>query len=324
MTKMFRILVAVLIGIGAGAPIVHAAADFPDRVITIIVPFAAGSPTDVVGRQAAQAISQGLGKQVIVEDRPGAGGIVGTLAVAQAPADGTRLLIITNSTHAANVALFKSLPYDPVKDFTPISNLNFSPMLLLAHPSVPARSLAELTAYGRANPGRLTIGESGASTIIAASKLMALGKFEATKVPYQSIPPAMKDLIGGHISLSFADYGAAASHLKSKTLIALGVTSLTRSPLTPDVPTLDEAGLSGFDVSGWQGIAAPAKTDRALIEKIFAAIKTHYDTAAVRERFNMLGLVVGTSASPPAYADFIARETERWSGMVKAAGIPPQ
>ncbi len=317
--------VLAVLAVLAAATGVRAADDFPNRLITVVVPFGAGSPTDIVGRQAAQAISKGLNQQVIVENRPGAAGVIGAKLVATAPADGYRLLIITNSTHAANVALFKSLPYDPVADFTPITNLSVSPMLLLANPvKAPVRTLAELTAYGKANPKKLDVGESGASTQIAASKLMELGKFEAVKVQYQSIPPALTDLIGGHIALTFADIGTALPHVNGGKAVALGITSLKRSPLTPNVPTLDEAGLTGFDVSGWQGIAAPAKTDPAVIARIFGAIKAYYDAPEVRQRFDGIGLQVDTSADPAAYARFIASETIRWSGMVRAAGIEPQ
>jgi len=320
-----RILAVMLAAFAVAAPVARAADDYPNRVITVVVPFGAGSPTDIVGRQAAQAISKGLNQQVIVENRPGAAGVIGTKLVATAPADGYRLLIITNSTHAANVALFKTLSYDPVGDFTPITNLSVSPMLLLANPvKAPVRSLAELRAYGKANPKKLDVGESGASTQIAASKLMELGGFEAVKVQYQSIPPALTDLLGGQIALTFADIGSAMPHVNGGKAVALGITSLKRSNLAPDVPTLDEAGLSGFDVSGWQGLAAPAKTPPEVIARIFGAIKAHYDAPDVHQRFNGIGLQVDTSADPAAYQRFIASETIRWSGMVRAAGIEPQ
>ncbi|WP_426955658.1 Bug family tripartite tricarboxylate transporter substrate binding protein [Muricoccus radiodurans] len=306
------------------APRLAAAQAYPSRPITIIVPFAAGSSTDVVGRQAARALSEGLGQQAVVENRTGAGGIIGTQAVARARPDGHTLLIVTNSTHAANKALFRSLPYDPVADFAPISNLATGPLVLLSHPSLPARTLQELIAHGRANPGKLSYGYSGSSSQIAATMLVDAARIEAVGVPYRSIPPTVTDLLGGQLSFTFADPGNALPHIRAGSAIGLGVTSPHRTPLAPDMPSLSEAGLTGFDLAPWQGIAAPAGTDPAIIARIFEALRARYDTPEVRQTYAALGFEVTLSASPTAYAEFIRTETDRWGELVRQARIEPQ
>jgi tripartite-type tricarboxylate transporter receptor subunit TctC len=297
---------------------------WPSRLITIIVPFAAGSSTDVVGRQAARAIGEALGIQAVVDNRTGAGGILGSQLVARARPDGYTLLVVTNSTHAANTALFRSLPYDPVKDFAPISNLANGPLMLMCHPSQPFRSFAELIAFGRANPGKLTYGYSGSSSQIAGVMVTNGGQFEALGVQYRSIPPTVTDLLGGQLAFTFADPANALPHIRSGAAIGLGVTSIHRTPLAPDIPTLAEAGLPGFELVPWQGIAAPAGTDPAVVERLFGALKSHYDTPDVRANYAALGFEVDLSASPNSYADFIRTETVRWSNLVRLARIEPQ
>lgn len=313
-----------------GAPVLLAASPrafaqaFPSRAITIIVPFAAGSSTDLVGRQAARAITEDIGAQVVVENRTGAGGIIGAQAVARARPDGYTLLIVTNSTHAANKALFKNLPYDPVADFAPISNLSTGPLILLSHPSVPARTLKELIDYGRANPGKLTYGYSGSSSQIAAAMLTDAGKFEALGVQYRSIPPQVTDLLGGQLSFTFADPSNALQHIKSGQAIGLGVTLAQRTQLAPELPTLAEAGLPGFELAPWQGIAAPAGTPPEITARLFQALRARFDTPEVRKTFETLGFEVTLSASPAQFAGFIVSETQRWGDLVRLAKIEPQ
>jgi len=315
---------ALLTAVALGAPRLALAQAYPSRPITLVVPFAAGSSTDVVGRQAARAISDAIGGQVVVENRAGAGGIIGAQAVARARPDGLTLLIVTNSTHAANTALFRNLPYDPVADFTPISNLATGPLVLLSHPSLPIRSLQELVAYGRANPGKLTYGYSGSSSQIAAVMLTHDGLFEALGVQYRSIPPTVTDLLGGQLSFAFADPGNALPHIRSGQAIGLGVTAGTRTALAPDLPTLKEAGLPGFQLVPWQGMAAPAGTDPAIIQRLFDALRAGYDTEDVRRTYAVLGFEVSLSDSPEAFADFIRSETVRWGDLVRLARIEPQ
>lgn len=305
-------------------PAVANAQAYPSRPITLIVPFAAGSSTDVVGRQAARAIGEALGAQVVVENRTGAGGIIGAQAVARARPDGLTLLIVTNSTHAANTALFRSLPYDPVADFTPISNLATGPLILLSHPSLPVRNLQQLVEYGRANPGKLSYGYSGSSSQIAAVMLTHDGRFEALGVQYRSIPPQVTDLLAGQLHFTFADPGNALPHIRSGQAIGLGVTSMARTPLAPDLPTLTEAGLPGFQLVPWQGIAAPAGTDPAIIRRIFDALRSRYDTEDVRRTYAALGFEVTLSDSPEDYGAFIRSETTRWGDLVRLARIEPQ
>lgn len=301
-----------------------AAQSWPSRPITLIVPFAAGSSTDIVGRQAARAIMEATGATIAVENRTGAGGIIGAQAVARARPDGYTLLIVTNSTHAANTALFKTLPYDPVADFAPISNLATGPLVLLSNPTLAVRNVQELVAFGRANPGRLSYGYSGSSSQIAAAMLLNDGRFEAVGVQYRSIPPQVTDLLAGQLHFTFADPSNALPHIASGRAIGLGITSLQRSALAPSLPTLTEAGLPGFQLVPWQGIAAPAGTEPAIIARIFDALRTRYDTPSVRETYANLGFEVTLSESPAAYAAFIRSETQRWGDLVRLARIEPQ
>ena len=301
-----------------------AAQAWPSRPVTLVVPFAAGSSTDIVGRQAARAIGEATGATVAVENRTGAGGIIGAQAVARARPDGHTLLIVTNSTHAANTALFRNLPYDPIADFAAISNLATGPLVLLSHPSLPVRSLQDLVAHGRANPGRLSYGYSGSSSQIAAVMLTHDGRFEAVGVQYRSIPPQVTDLLAGQLHFTFADPSNALPHIRSGRAIGLGITALRRSPLAPDLPTLTEAGLPGFQLVPWQGIAAPAGTDPSIIGRIFDALRGRYDTPDVRQTYAGLGFEVTLSESPDAYAAFIRSETRRWGDLVRLARIEPQ
>lgn len=320
-----RTLAVLAAAILASSPALAASADnYPSKPIQLIVPFGAGSPTDIVGRQAAKALSSSLGQPVVVENKPGAGGVLGSAEVARAKPDGYTLLITTNSTAAADTALFKSLPYDPAADFSPITNLNLSPMLLLVNTKVAANSLKALIDYGQKNPSKLKIGVSGSSTRVAAAKLLKLGGFKAITVPYPSIPQSLTATVSGEVSMSFADMGSSLPQIKAKTVVPIGVTSVKSSPLVPQVPTLDQVGLKGFDVVGWQGLAAPAGTNAKIIDKIFKAIKKGYDTQKVRQRFSSLGMQVDISKSPQAYAKFIAAEQTRWPEMVKEAGITPK
>jgi tripartite-type tricarboxylate transporter receptor subunit TctC len=301
----------------------HAQA-WPGRPVTLIVPFAAGSSTDVVGRQAARAIAEATGATVVVENRTGAGGIIGAQAVARARPDGHTLLIVTNSTHAANTALFRSLPYDPVADFAPISNLATGPLVLLSHPSLPVRTVRQLVEFGRTNPGRLSYGYSGSSSQIAAVMLTHDGRFDAVGVQYRSIPPQVTDLLAGQLHFTFADPSNALPHIRAGTAIGLGITALQRSALAPDLPTLTEAGLPGFQLVPWQGIAAPAGTDPAILRRILDALRSRYDTPDVRQTYANLGFEVSLSESPDAYAAFIRSETVRWGDLVRLARIEPQ
>jgi tripartite-type tricarboxylate transporter receptor subunit TctC len=312
--------VAGLLAASGGA----AAQSWPSRPITLIVPFAAGSSTDIVGRQAARAITEATGASIAVDNRTGAGGIIGTQAVARARPDGYTLLIVTNSTHAANTALFRSLPYDPVADFVPISNLATGPLVLLSHPSLPVRNVRQLVAYGQANPGKLSYGYSGSSSQIAAAMLLSDGKFEAVGVQYRSIPPQVTDLLAGQLHFTFADPSNALQHIRSGQAIGLGITALQRSALAPELPTLTEAGLPGFQLVPWQGIAAPAGTDPAIITRIFEALRSRYDMPDVRQTYANLGFEVTLSESPDAYAAFIRSETQRWGDLVRLARIEPQ
>ena len=296
---------------------------YPSRPVTIVVPFAAGSSTDTVGRTAAAALEAQLGQRFVVENKTGAGGIIGTESVARAKPDGYTLLIGTNSTHAANVKLFKSLPYDPVKDFAPITDLSTQCLMLMTHPSVPAKTVAELVAYGKANPGVLKAGYSASSSQISVSVFGEKGGFKYGPVSYRSTPPTVTDLLGGHISYTFADFSNSIPHIDAGKAVGLAVTCPVRTPLAPNTPTMKEAGID-YELIAWQGLFAPAGTPPAVVKKIHDALKAAYDTPDVRKRYNALGFEVDFSPSPEHYADFIKAEAVKWSDMVVKAGIEPQ
>ena len=297
------------------------AQDYPSKAVRLIVPFPAGSTPDIVGRTLGQKLSAEWHQPVVVDNKTGAGGNIGTAEAAHAKPDGYTLLIGINGPIAVNQALYKDLPYDPQKDLQPLSLLASGPQLLAVHPSVAAKDLRELIAYARANPDKLSYGSVGAGS--ASHLTMELLKSEAgialVHVPYRGFPPLVQDLLAGNIQAAFAIVPAVLPQVKAGKLKALAVTSAKRSPLAPDIATVAEQGFPQFDATAWIGLLAPAPLPPAVATRIAGEARRAMQLPEVRELLGHQGFdVVGST--PEEFAAFIRSETEKWTAIVRKTG----
>lgn len=297
-------------------------ADFPSRPVTLVVPFAPGGPTDAMARTLANALKGALGQNVIVENKAGAGGNLGAEAVARAERDGHTLLFGTSGPLAINVSLYRKLNYDPLKSFAPVIQIGHLPNVLVVHPSVPARSVQELVAHGRANPGKLSYASSGngASSHLAGVLFNNTAGTDFLHVPYKGTGPALTDLLGGQVTMTFTDVLTALPHIRSGKLRALGVTTASRSSALPEVPTVAEQGLAGFDVSVFFGIVAPAGTPRAAVDRLNKAFAEVLRQPDVRQTLQGQGLEMAAAAAPEQLAGFMQSEVTKWRGVVQSSG----
>ena len=297
------------------------AQSFPNRALRLIVPFSAGGPTDAIARTLAQQMSLGLGQQMVVDNRPGANAIIGTELGARAAPDGYTLLMVA-FPHAINPSLQAKLPYDTVADFAPVSLATAGPMLLAVHPSVPVSDVKGLVALARARPGDLTCGSSGngSTAHLALAMLNHLAGIKITHVAYKGAGQGMTDLLGGHLSMYFGGVMALLPHVKGGKLKGLAVSTRTRSEAAPAVPTIAETGLADYEVSGWYGVVAPARTPVAIVRRLNAEIVTQLQRGDVRERLAANGAEV-VASSPEQFTAYIAGELAKWEKVIKAAGI---
>ena len=296
------------------------AQSYPARPIKIIVPFAPGGFTDVVARILQQQLSQSVGQPVVVENRPGAGSTIGADAVAKAKPDGYTLAMVS-TTHVISPHLYKTLPYDPIRDFTPVMKLAEGPYVLVAHPSFAAKSVRELIALARAQPGKIDYASSGngsAQHLVGALFSMMSGA-KLNHVPYKGSNQAMQDVLGGQVPLSFVGMPNALPGLASGKLRALAVTTRKRSDDLPDVPTLDEAGVPGYDATVWLGLLAPPGTPRDVVLKLHAEIAKILSTAEARSLMRSAGVEVAVS-SPEEFNALMQAELERWGKVVRETG----
>ena len=302
----------------------HALAQTPvaTKPVTLVVPFAPGGPTDAMARNLATAIKTYLPQGMIVENKAGAGGNIGAEQVARAAADGSTLLFGTSGPLAINVSLYNKVAYDPVKSFEPVIHIGHLPNVLVVHPSVQAQNVRELIAYAKANPGRLTYASSGngASSHLAGVLFNMVSGTDIQHIPYKGTGPALNDLLGGQVSMSFTDVLTALPHIKAGKLRVLGVTSASRSRSLPDVPTLAEQGLKDFDVSVFFGIVAPAGTPKDTVQKLNSAFVSVLKQADVRQSLQAQGLEIANGQNPEQLATFIQREVGKWREVVKASG----
>jgi tripartite-type tricarboxylate transporter receptor subunit TctC len=301
------------------------AQDFPTRPITLVIPFAPGGSTTIVGRGVAEKMSELLGDKIIIDNRPGAGGTVGTRAVAKSEPDGYTLLLGYTGTLAIGPSLYKNIGYDPRKDFAPIGMIGNAPNSLVVNPSFPAKNLAELIAYAKANPGKVNFGSAGAGTAshITGEYFARAAGITLVHVPYKGTGPALTDLLGGHIPMAFAPIPASHSNVAAGKLRALAVTSATRSGLLPDVPTIAESGISGFDASLYYGLVAPAGTPRPIIDKLNKALREALASDVVKRQLGNDGTDI-TPGSPEDYAALIDKDEKKWAQLVKASGVEPE
>ena len=320
MCSLFRCLVAACLVVAGGA----ANADtYPSRQITIVVPFAAGSGTDSIARIIGQQLSVALNQSVVIENKVGASGVIAATYVARSAPDGYTLLMATNSTHSANPFLFKSLSYDPVKDFAPVVRAGSYVFMLVVNKDIPAKTLPELVAYAKANPGQLTYASGNTTGIVAGETLKSRAGIDVLHVPYKSTPPALNDVIGGRVSMMFIDLAPGLEHVRAGTLRALAVTTKDRSTLLPDLPSLHEAGIPGYDVTSWAGLFAPAGTPPEIVMRLNEEVRKVIADPQAKSRIAVTGFDA-FSGPPETLAAFLQSELVTWSKLIKDAGIEAQ
>lgn len=298
---------------------------YPNRIIKLVVPYPAGGTTDLLGRLIAERLKSTLAATVIVENKPGAATSLGAEHVARAAADGYTLLMATSTTLAINRTLYKTLPYDPMTDFAPIALVAAVPFVLVINPSLPAKTLAEFIAYAKKVPG-LTFGSAGVGSPqhLGAEMLKAQAGIDIRHVAYRGSLPAMQDVIAGHIALMIVDLQPALPQIRGGKVRALGVTTTKRVAAAPEIATLAESGLPGFELIPWQGVVAPRGTPQAIIARLAAAIGAFVSDETARGQFTALALEPLPPSTPESFAAFIRSEGDRWAKIVKAAGIAPE
>jgi tripartite-type tricarboxylate transporter receptor subunit TctC len=303
---------------------IHAAdpsAGYPVRPIRFIAPNLPGGPSDILARIIGQKLSESMGQPVIIENRAGASGIIGTEAAAKSPPDGYTLVTGNNATFGANVSLFKNLPYDPVKDFSPIVLVATQPNILVVHPSLPVKSVKELVAFARARPGQLNYAGTGmgAAANMSAELFKSMTGTKMVGISYKSAAPALTDLIAGQTQLMFATSLSVVPHIHAKRVRALGVTTAKRTRAMPELPTIAEAGVPGFEASTWHGVFVPAGTPAAIVTRLNAEINRMLQLADMRERLEALGAEI-VGGTPKEFADHIQREIPKWAKVIKESG----
>jgi tripartite-type tricarboxylate transporter receptor subunit TctC len=317
-------LAAVVAFLLAMAAVPSARADeYPTRPVTLIVPYTPGGSTEILARIVGQKLEQRLGKPVIVENKPGAGTVIGSTAVAQSTPDGYTLLMATPTPMAINVTVHKNLPYDPAADFVPLGMVASAPFFLIVNPELPVQSVKELIVYAKANPGKLSYGSGGvgAPHHLYMELFKSMTGTEMAHVPYKGSLPALDDVVGGHIQLMFCDIPPAAGMVAAGKVRALGVSTRERIAAYPDVPTVAEAGVPGFDVAGWFMIVAPAKTPRTIVDKLHDELLNVMASPDVKERIVKLSLVPLPTPSVADMQSFVKTEIVRWGKIVQQAGI---
>lgn len=299
-------------------------ANFPERPIRFIVSFPPGGSSDLVARAMAPRMAARLGQQVLVENRPGAGGNIGMDVVAKAAPDGHTIGLGAAGALSVNISLLPSMPFDPLKDLAPVSMLAIIPIVVAAHPSTPATDAKSLIAYAKSQPGKLSFGTTGnGSAMHLAGELMKqMAGFDMVHVPYKGSAPAAADLAGGQIPLAIVDLTSALPHIRSGRIKAIGVTSAKRSAVAPEIPTIAETGLPGFDAIGWFGVVAPGGTPPALIARLNAEVVEAMKAPEIRERL-MAGGAEPQTSTPEEFAAFIQSEIPKWARVIRSAGVKP-
>lgn len=298
------------------------AADYPSKPIRLVVAFPPGGPSDVLGRILGQQLNEELGQAVIVDNRPGAGGNVAADIVAKQPADGYTLLVGNNSILAANAFLYRKLPFDPIKDFAPITLIGRQPNVLVVNPSLGVATVAELIAMAKAKPGQLNFGSSGNGTAahLAGELFRLQAGIDIVHVAYPGAAPALTDLVSGQIQIMFATSVAAVPFLSNKMLTGLAVTTASRSSVMPNLPTMAESGLPGFEASTWHGLVAPAHTPEPVIAALNRATRQALQRPETRARLSALGVDIAPD-TPEEFATYIGAEAKKWGDLIKTAGI---
>jgi putative tricarboxylic transport membrane protein len=300
-----------------------AAQTYPTRPVTVVIPFAAGSSTDAVARVVAQHLQAALGQTFLVENKAGAGGMLAANTVARAPGDGYTILLTTNSTHSAANGLFKSVPYDPIKDFTPVVRIGGFPNFVAIYPELPIRTPAELIAYAKANPGKLNYGIGNSTGHIVGETVKRRTGIDMLRVSYRSNPMAVTDLIAGRLSVMFLEFANGMPQIKAQKVRPIAMITKERSHYLPDLPTLDETILPGFDVMPWVGIFGPANMPAEVVKVLARELQTIVAKPEIKEQFMHAGMDVYWIGHEQ-FPDFVKSELVKWTAMIKEAGIDPE
>lgn len=317
-------VIGLLAALLVAGPLASAQAQtFPSRPIKVIVPFSAASATDAVAREVASRMSANWGQPVLVDNKPGASGILAAVAAAKSPADGYTLFFTSNTTQAANPSLFLNLPYDPVKDFAPVATAATAANLLVVNPALGVSSVKELIQLAKSQPGKLSFAHGSSLSRVNGEMLKSMAGIEIVGVAYKSNPQGVTDLLGGHVQMIFTDTVTALPHVKAGKLKALAVGSGQRSSLLPDTPTVAEAGVPGYELSGWLAVFAPAGTPEDVLDKLHVEINRILALPEMRERLLLLGLdpLIRTRAQ---LGELLRSEIPKWARVTREAGIKPE
>ena len=320
--KIRTLLKLIALGLALASSAPAFAQGYPARPVRMVVPFPAGSATDLAARVMAQQLQSALGQSFVVDNKPGAGGSIAATEVIRAAADGYTLLFSSNSAVASNVALLKNIPYDPLKDFTPIAGIGDNMLVLMVKADHPAKNLPEFVAHVKQRPGKVTAGYGSSSSQVSIAVLNKLGKLDVLPVPYRGIPLAVTDLLGGTIDFTFVDLGNAMAQSKGGKLRALGITAPTRSPLAADWPALAEA-MPGFDITAWFAMVGPAGIPKDVVDKLNNAVGQALKSPEVREKLAGIG-IQPMPLAPEQLKAFMGTEVSKWIRLVKDANIQPE
>jgi len=319
--RVLSCIVALLALAFVDASAQNAPPSYPTKFIRFIVPYAPGGSSDVLARTISQKLNDALGQTLVIDNRPGAGSMIGTDIAAKSPADGYTI-ILSDMPHTINPSIYAKVPYDPIRDFAPVTLIGVSPMFLFAHPSLQATNIKEFIALAKTQPGKIAIasGGTGATTHLMAELLQTHAGIKLNHVPYKGAGPALSDVVAGQVPATFTSMATAAPFAKSGRLRILGVTTSKRMAAFPDVPTFEESGVSGMVVEHWWGVMAPAGVPKAIIDKLRAAIVNAVNSPEVRERFTALSVEPRTTI-PEQFRALLASDVKRWAKVVKDAGI---
>jgi len=318
-----RRLFALAAGLALAFAATPSSAQYPSKPVRVVVPFGAGSSTDIVMRIIAQPLGQALGQPVIVDNKPGADGIIAAVDVIRAAPDGHTIFIATNSPLSAAPHLRKNLPYHPINDFTPISFIGNYTFFIVVHPSVPAKTLAELIEYARTNPGKLNYATGNTTSIVSTAMFATLAKISMVHIPYKTEPPAITDLLSGQIQLMFSSYSTVAPHMREGRVRALVTTLPERSSLLPEVPSIVEAGFPKFPIVPWAGMVGPAKMPKEVVERLNRELNAILKRTDVRENL-VKQAFAGRGSSAEELAAYLKEQLEIWGKAIRDAGIQPE
>jgi tripartite-type tricarboxylate transporter receptor subunit TctC len=321
MSRLCRLALTLAMLAGAAAP--AWAEDYPVRPVTILTPFAAGSATDAAARLIGKYLQEALGQPFIIENRAGAGGMLAAEAVARAKPDGYTLLLTSNSTHSAAPGLFKTVPYDPIKDFTPIARIGSFPSFIAVTPDLPINSMAELVTYAKANPGKLSAGYGNSTGQITIGAMRKRLNIDILPVAYRSNPMAVTDLMAGHVQIGVPDFSTGIPQVKAGKIRPLAVLTKQRDAILPDVPTLDATVMPGYDLLAWTGMFGPAGVPPSVVDALAKPIDKALASPEVRDRFKDAGVEIYW-IGPAGFADYVKTELVKWTTLIREAGIEPE